>query len=402
MPLPLSAGISAMFANLAGSSMAERLTLDQEVAGSIPARPAMEAGGSLKEPGPGKLCVVVLAAGRGTRLKTSQPKPLLSVCGAPILAHVLDSLSLLKADHVVVVLPPDSEEIQIALRERAAHLPVLVAIQPIPRGTGDAALVGLEALPPAAGNTEDDDVIILPGDAPLLRAESLRTLLATHRRAQAACTMLTALLDDPTGYGRILRNPGSSEERSGVKVVEQADAAPEELLVREVATSVYTVKQDFLRPVLSLIGTNNAAGEVYLPDIINRFDDLGHSIATVTLDDATEALGVNTQSQLSAVRSEMQRRINERWMANGVEMRDPSSTFIDVTVDIEPGAVLLPGVLLEGRTRVGRGSVIGPHSRLTDCVVGTEAVIELSVCRGAEVSDGRVVGPFAYLEESKS
>ena len=182
------------------------------------------------------------------------------------------------------------------------------------------------------------------------------------------------------------------------KIVEQADAAPEELRIREVATSVYVIDRSLLKPALGRLRPDNAAGEIYLTDIVEVFTQSGHPVAAVVLEDPVDAQGVNTQEQLAYARAEMRRRVNSRWMKIGVEIRDPSSVSIDTSVDLARGVTLLAGVVLEGRTSVGEGAVIGPYSRLLDCQVGAGAVIEMSTCEGAEVAPGRRVGPFEHLK----
>ena len=342
-----------------------------------------------------KISAVVLAGGGGTRMNSSLAKPLHTLCGAPMLAHVLDSLALCKPSRIsVVISPADSERIGQELRERASHLPLLTAEQPNARGTGDAAAVGLHALGDPAGDPEAGEVIILPGDAPLLRPKSLDALLEAHLRNSAVCTMLTAEVADPTGYGRVVRNQDTSVRQ----IVEQADAAPEELRIREVATSVYVIDRSLLKPALGRLRPDNAAGEIYLTDIVEVFTQSGHPVAAVVLEDPVEAQGVNTQEHLAYARSEMRRRVNSRWMKTGVEIKDPSSVSIDMSVDLARGVTLLAGVILEGRTSVGEGAVIGPYSRLLNCQVGAGAVIEMSTCEGAEVAPGRRVGPFEHLK----
>ncbi len=340
-----------------------------------------------------ELSAVVMAAGRGTRMNSSLPKPLHKICGSPMLAHVLDSLSLCQPEHVAVVLPSKSDAVRQELRQMASHLPLLVAEQPEPLGTGDAAAVGLDALPEPEPDAVADSVMILPGDAPLLRAVSLATLADDHLNNPAAATLLTAVMSDPSGYGRVLRNLDGSVR----KIVEQADATHEELGVNEVSTSVFIVNRGFLRPALGRIRADNAAGEMYLPDIVEVLTEVGHSVYAVVLDDPGEAQGVNTQEHLALARAEMRRRILSRWMRAGVEMSDPATVYIDASVDFAGKATLLPGTVLEGRTTLGQGTTVGPYTRLVDCLVGPGSVVEMSVCRGVEIEPGRMVGPFEHL-----
>ena len=339
------------------------------------------------------LSAIVLAAGRGIRMRSSLHKPLHPLAGAPMLAHAIDALADCRPERIVVVLGPDGEAIAKEMQGRTAHLPLDVVEQPVPRGTGDAAAVGLAALPDPPDDPEGGELIILPGDAPLLRPATLRALVEGHARSAAACTLLTAHVADPAGYGRVLRAPDGSVRR----IVEQADASPDEAALDEIATSVYVVRRSFLGPALRRIRPDNAAGEFYLTDIVAVLTQMGHRVGAFSLADATEAQGVNTQAQLATARAEIRRRVNEGWLRAGVAIADPATTHIDVTVRLAPGVVLLPGTLLEGQTVVGEGAVIGPHTRLVDCAVGAEAVVEMSWGTDAEIGPRQRVGPFAIL-----
>ncbi len=339
------------------------------------------------------LSAIVLAAGRGVRMRSSLQKPLHRLAGAPMLAHVIDALADCGPERIVVVLGPDGEAVAKEMQARTAHLPLETVEQPVPRGTGDAAAVGLGALPDPADDPEGGEVIILPGDAPLLRPSTLRAVVDSHLRSTAACTLLTTRLADPAGYGRVLRAADGSVRR----IVEQADASPDEASIDEVATSVYVVRRSFLGPALRRIRPDNAAGEFYLTDIVAVLTQTGHRVGAFTLADAAEAQGVNTQEDLAGARAEMRRRVNERWLRAGVAITDPATTYIDVTVRLAPGVILLPGTLLEGHTVVGEGAVIGPHTRLVDCAVGAGALVEMSRGADAEIDPRQRVGPFAVL-----
>jgi bifunctional UDP-N-acetylglucosamine pyrophosphorylase/glucosamine-1-phosphate N-acetyltransferase len=273
----------------------------------------------------------------------------------------------------------------------ATEIPIEFVEQRVQRGTGDAASVGLTAF--ADTLDAEDDVLVLAGDVPLLRSVSLADLATEHRVADAAATLLTAHLDDPTGYGRVIRDGRDNVER----IVEQPDANDAELEITEVNPSIYCFRRAFLAPALRRLSPENAQGEYYLTDVIAVLRQAGHLVVGAPAADATETLGVNDRAQLAAAEAVLRARINERWMREGVSMTDPAHTYIDAMVELEPDVQLLPGTILEGRTIVGSGTVIGPHSRLVDTIVGTDAVIAQTVARESEIGDRATVGPFASL-----
>ncbi len=339
------------------------------------------------------LSAIILAAGRGTRMRSGLRKPLHLLGGAPMLAHVVDALGAGRPDRIVVVLGPDDEIVAKEMQLRTGHLPLEFAEQPTPRGTGDAAACGLAALPDPEGDPEAGELIIVPGDAPLLRPGTIRSLLESHLRSGAACTLATARVRDPFGYGRIVRGRDGTVRR----IVEQADASADEAAIDEIGTSVYVVRRSFLGPALRRIRPDNAAGEFYLTDIVKVLAQMGHRVEAFTLSDATEAQGVNDQEQLAAARAEIRRRVVAGWLEAGVAIVDPENTYVDITVRLAPGVVLLPGTVLEGHTVVGERAVIGPHTRLVDCAVGAGATVEMSHGVDAEITPGTRVGPFAVL-----
>jgi len=337
------------------------------------------------------LSAVVLAAGEGTRMRSRVPKVLHPLCGRPMLLHVIDTLVELPLERIVVVVGHQSETVTKTLQnELVTDIPVEFVEQRVPRGTGDATSVALTAFSDAV---DDDDVIVLSADIPLLRAETLAVLATEHRLADAAATLLTAELDDPTGYGRIVRDARGSVER----IVEQSDGNPDELAIREVNPSIYCFRRTFLAPALRRVSPENAQGEYYLTDVIEVLRSTGHSVLAVPATDATETLGVNDRAQLAAAEALLRERINDEWMRAGVSMTDPARTYIDATVELAEEVRLLPGTVLEGRTSVGAGSVIGPDARLVDTIVGEDVTISYSVTREAEVGDGATVGPYAHL-----
>lgn len=336
------------------------------------------------------LSAVVMAAGEGTRMKSSRPKPLHVICGRPMLLHVLDALGELPVERVVVVVGHGAGRVTRVLQDAPAHLKIDTVEQRVPRGTGDACMVALTVFP---DDGEHDDLLVLPGDAPLLRPETLAELVRTHRSGKAACTVLTARLADPRGYGRIVRDKAGRVAR----IVEEADATPEELAIDEVNTSIYCFRRDLLAPALRRVSPENAQGEYYLTDVPAVLHDAGHLVLAYEAPDPTEAAGVNDRAQLAAVEAELRRRTNERWLREGVTMLDPARTYIDATVRLAPDVTLFPGTMLQGACVVGPGARIGPDTRLVDCVVGEGAIVEHTAGRQAEIGAGAVVGPFAAL-----
>jgi bifunctional UDP-N-acetylglucosamine pyrophosphorylase / glucosamine-1-phosphate N-acetyltransferase len=338
------------------------------------------------------LSAVVMAAGEGTRMRSDRPKPLHLLCGRPMVLHVLDALAQLPLDRAVVVVGHGAEQVVKRLHEGAPEkLAIEFVEQHAARGTGDAASVALTAFPD--DDTEDGDVLVLPGDVPLVRAETLAALVTHHRNEDAAATVLTARPGDPTGYGRILRDKGDRV----AMIVEQADATADEQAIGEVNTSVYCFRRGVLAPALRRLSPENAHGEYYLSDVIAVLHDAGYPVVGHQADDAMEMAGVNDRVQLAEVEAELRRRTNRRWLEEGVTMLDPDRTYIDATVRLGTDVTLFPGTLLQGQTVVGDHAEIGPDARLVDCVVGPGAVVGHTVAREAEIGAGAVVGPYAHL-----
>lgn len=339
-----------------------------------------------------KLTSVILAAGIGTRMRSERPKPLHLLCGRAMLLHVLDAVAELEVERAVVVVGHGAERVTKKLIELGPNgLPIDFVVQAEQRGTGDALMAGLTAFPD--DDVDDGDLLVLPGDTPLLLSDTLASLVGTHRKAEAAATLLTARLNDPTGYGRVIRDKGNRI----VRIVEQADSTPEEALVDEVATSIYCFRRSLVAPALRRLDPENAQGEYYLTDVIEVLGAAGYPIASYVVEDALEIVGVNDRAQLAAAEAELRRRTNQKWMSLGVTMIDPAQTYVDATVELAPDVTLFPGTILQGRTRVGSGAEIGPNSQLIDCVVGDDAVVAKTVGDNAEIGSQAHVGPFAYL-----
>ncbi len=336
------------------------------------------------------LCAIVLAAGQGTRMRSTRPKPLHLLCGRPMIRYVLDSLVEVAPSPVVVVVGHHADRLTGKLTEDPDEVAVTFAVQEEQLGTGDAVASGLRALDPG----DEGDVIVVPGDAPLLRPGTLTRLVTTHRGRGAAATLLTARLDDPSGYGRIIRAPDGQV----LEVVEDADATAEQRAVTEVNTSIYCFRRPLLAEALAQVGTDNAQGEMYLPDVIRLLSSTGHAIAVHTVEDAAEARGVNDRVQLAGAEAILRARINEAWMRAGVTMVDPAATYVDRSVELDTDVTLFPGTVLKGATVVGARSVLGPEAHLVDTVVAEGAVVERSTAYASTIGARARVGPYVTLE----
>jgi len=328
--------------------------------------------------------VVILAAGQGTRMRSATPKLLHELCGRPLLSWTVDAARAAGASKVVVVGGPD--------RALAPGLPddVVLAVQQEARGTADAVQA-------AAGEIDRDaSVIVLNGDVPLMTGESLRALAAAHVEHGAAATMLTMVLPDPTGYGRVVRNADGAVERV-VETKKPGDATPAELEIREVNAGVYAFAGGQLLDALGEVRADNAQGELYLPDVLPILRARGRVVRAHIVDDHGLALGVNDRGDLAKVRAEAQRRILAAHMAAGVTIVDPNSTLIDAGVEIGADTTIMPFTTLHGATRVGSGARIGPQTTAIDAEIGDDVSAPHSYLTGCTIHAGASVGPFAYL-----
>jgi len=342
-----------------------------------------------------KASAMVLAAGAGTRMRSRRPKPLHLLCGRAMLLYVLDALDgLAELDHCVVVVGHGAEQVAKKLTDQAAHLPLSFVEQIVQRGTGDAVAVGLTAFSDVELDDDEAVMIVLPGDTPLVRTDTISQLVDTHLRARAGATVLTARLPDPSGYGRVIRGRDGNVER----IVEHRDAEATELAVDEINTSIYCFRRSLVGPALRRIRPDNSQGEYYLTDIVGVLAEAGYPIAAHVIDDADEAAGVNDRHQLAEAEAELRRRINEHWQSEGVTLVDPDSTYIDTSVELAPDVTVFPNTLLQGRTVVAEGAELGPDTRLVDCLVERDARVEVTNGREAEIGPSAVVGPFAVLE----
>jgi bifunctional UDP-N-acetylglucosamine pyrophosphorylase/glucosamine-1-phosphate N-acetyltransferase len=328
--------------------------------------------------------VLILAAGEGTRMKSDTPKVLHPICGRPMIGWPIRAAQEAGAGRVVVVDGPQ--------RRLADQLPdgVEVAIQEAPNGTGDAVRS-------AAGHIgRDDTVLILMGDVPLITAEAIAGLAGAHEESRAAATMATMELEDPTGYGRVIRASDGSVERV-VETKTAGDATREEEAIREVNTGIYAFAGGDLVDALGRLNADNAQGELYLPDVLPLLRADGKRVGAHIVTDATLTLGVNNRVDLARVRALAQARIHRAHGLAGVTIVDPASTLIEADVEIGRDTVVEPGTFLRGATRVGERCAVGPLTTVIDTQVGDEARIVHSYLQGADLGTGALVGPFAYL-----
>jgi bifunctional UDP-N-acetylglucosamine pyrophosphorylase / glucosamine-1-phosphate N-acetyltransferase len=325
-------------------------------------------------------------------MRSERPKPLHRLCGRPMVLHVLYAIAELDLERAVVVVGHGGERVTKAVGEQAPPgLRVDFVNQEVQRGTGDAVLVALTAFPEE--DSDDGDMIVLPGDTPLLRPPTLASLVRAHRRSEATATVLTARLANPAGYGRVVRDKAGRV----AGIVEHAEATEEQLLVDEVNTSIYVFRRSVLAPALRRLSPDNTQGEYYLTDTIAVLHDAGYAVESMVVDDPMEAAGVNDRHQLAVAEAELRDRINERWMRRGVTMIDPEHTYVDTMVELSPDVVLYPGTHLQGETVVASGAELGPSTQLSDCTVGAHAAVTATIGRNADIGDHAQVGPWAYL-----
>lgn len=331
------------------------------------------------------LHVVILAAGKGTRMKSRTPKVLHPIAGRPLIDWVLGTAARLSPVTTTVVVGHQGD----AIRDHASSWPgVQVALQEPQLGTGHALL---QTAPLLRGR--DGVVLLLSGDVPLLTEGTLRSLVSAHLAREAAATVLTTVVDRPYGYGRIVRSKGEI-----ARIVEERDASQAQREIKEINAGVYALALDPLFDALEAIGSQNTQEEYYLPDLVAVYTRRRRTVATVTLERASEVRGVNSRSELAEVSAMVRQQKNEELMAAGVTLVDPATTYIDAEVEIGADTVVHPCVFLEGTTRIGSACEIHAGSRILNSSVGDRAIIKNhSVITDSEIAQGATVGPFAHL-----
>jgi bifunctional UDP-N-acetylglucosamine pyrophosphorylase/glucosamine-1-phosphate N-acetyltransferase len=339
-----------------------------------------------------------MAAGLGKRMHSKHAKVLHPVAGRPMVLYAVELALRVAGDHVAVVVGHQADRVGQVIKQATegtnGHMPVAIVEQRELLGTGHAVLqtrpVFLES-----GRPLPSQFIILNGDTPLLQERTLRGLLDVHRQQKAAVTLLTAVLDDASGYGRVVR---SSSGESVSRIVEDRDADSVVKAIREINVGTYVVEGDVLFAALQQLQPTNAQGEFYLTDIVQAAAAQGRRVAAVTLEDPDEGLGVNTRGQLAEAEQVVRRQIRRRWLEAGVRMIDPASTWIDAGVTIGRDSVLHPNVILEGSTVIGEDVVVRAGTRITDCIIGNRVeILDHCVCRESQIEDDATLGPFAHL-----
>ncbi len=334
---------------------------------------------------PSPLAVIIIGAGKGTRMHSALAKVLHPLAGQPLVAHVLNLAAQLEPQHLVTVVGHQAEAVRQVCEPRGATC----VLQEPQLGTGHAVACAEAVL----GGFEGD-VLVLYGDVPLLQLDTVRVLLDEHRRRGAAATVLTAILDDPTGYGRMVRNAQGHIE----SIVEHRDASPAQLAIQEINTGIYCLKSPFLFQALAQVGRANAQGEQYLTDVIGVAVSQQHAVSHVTVADAQETIGVNTRLELAQLEAVLRQRLCEAHMLAGVTIQDPASTVIDADVCIGRDTVIAPQTHLWGQTLIGGGCVIGPQAVIQDSTLADGVRVEpFCVIRDQTVDRLTTIKSFSHL-----
>lgn len=334
-----------------------------------------------------KLAVIVLAAGQGTRMKSAKPKVLHRLAGRELIGHVVAAARELNPDHVIAVVRHQRDEVVATLSELMPD--ILIVDQDDVPGTGRAVEVAVNSLPADF----DGDVVVVSGDVPLLDSATLASLLEHHRAQSAAATVLSAILDDATGYGRVVRGVDGGLDR----IVEQKDATAEEIAITEINSGTYVFSVGPLREQLVRITTDNAQAEKYITDVVGLLRGVGAVVSAMPVVAGWMVAGVNDRVQLAEAARRMNELIVQKWQRAGVTIEDPATTWIDADVTLNPDVEILPGTQLKGATLVQSGAIIGPDTTLVDCEVGENAIVKRTDATLSVIGANASVGPFAYL-----
>jgi bifunctional UDP-N-acetylglucosamine pyrophosphorylase/glucosamine-1-phosphate N-acetyltransferase len=326
---------------------------------------------------------VVLAAGLGTRMRSATPKVLHALCGRPMIDYVLDAAVAATGTRPLVVHSPATGAVRDAVAERAD-----VALQEVPRGTGDALRAALEVL-----DADVEDVLVVSGDVPLVGAELLVALLEARRMDAAAISLVSVDAIDPSGLGRVVRNEGGTVER----VVEEKDATDDERGTTEINAGLYAIEAAWLRRRIGDLRPSPVTGELYLTDLVRFAREDGRLVAALDVDDDGRLTGINDRAQLARAEWDMRVEMNDRWMRAGVTMADPSTVYLDHGVELAEDVVLEPNVALRGATRIGERTRIASGSQIIDSVIGPDCVVWASVIERSTVEDHVRIGPFSHL-----
>ncbi|MDF2947888.1 MAG: UDP-N-acetylglucosamine diphosphorylase/glucosamine-phosphate N-acetyltransferase [Bacillales bacterium] len=326
---------------------------------------------------------VILAAGQGTRMKSKLYKVLHNVCGKPMVQHVIDQISQLGVSKTVTVIGHGADYVKSHIDGNTEF-----AIQEKQLGTAHAVIQASEILANLEGTT-----LVVCGDTPLLTKETLEKLIGQHETVGAKATILTAIADNPTGYGRIIRDSNGNVER----IVEHKDASPDELLVNEINTGTYCFDNKQLFNYLSNVTNNNAQGEYYLPDVIEILKENDYIVSAYQVSDFNETIGVNDRVALAQAEEIMRKRINNKHMLNGVTFIDSNSTYISSDASIGSDTLIYPGTVIQGKTKIGSNCTIGPNTEIKDSDIDDNTTIKMSVVHDSKIGEGVNIGPFSHI-----
>lgn len=337
---------------------------------------------------------LVVATSSGAPMRSARPKPIHLLCGRAMASYVLDALAAVGVRQAVVVTGPEGGRIAKRLLEDPPEFPVRFVEQHVDRGTGDAVLVGLSGFDDF---DDEEDLLVVPADLPLLRPATIEALLAAHQAGDAACTVLAVEVGDSLGYDRIMRDKrGRVATITSDLELDLADLT--EPLPREAATGVYCIRRGLLAPAIRRTTAENQAGEFRLIDVVAVLAASGHACEAVVVDERHDLTAVGNRLQLAEAEAELRRRTNRHWLARGVTMVDPERTYIDATVRLGTDVTIFPGTMLQGTTVIGDGCELGPDVRLDRCQVGRNTRIEKATATLATIGSECVIGPFAVLQ----
>ena len=328
-------------------------------------------------------CALILAAGQGKRIKSNLPKVLHKVCGKEMVKHVIDTVKKAEIQDINLIIGKGAELVE----EKTKDTGVTYSLQAEQLGTGHAVKCAKKFLKNKSGV-----VAVFTGDTPLIKQSTVESLINDHINNKNAATILTAMVDDPTGYGRIVRD----ESGKVLKIVEHKDCNEEELKIKEMNSAIYCFDIELLVKSLDKLNNNNKQGEYYLTDVIGILKDEGYSIGAVVTD-IEETIGVNSRVQLAEAEEILRNRINTIHMENGVTLIDPKTTYIGADVEIGKDTIIYPNNILEGNTVIGENCLLYQNSRIKDSVIGNEVDIQSSVILDSKIGDNTTVGPFAYI-----